>query len=178
MHIEFLSLTKAQNVPLLSGEDTTALRRLQKQREHWVNRERQPVALRVAKERHAAFAAFLDNPSTETEQKLLVTADAVLTATRYATLRRACAVLRGRISDRALILDGACYTNLLGADGVAKRLRSAGVPAWHHGRSDPPSRRLRSARDRHPPRERRKAPRLRRAPGRYGRGAALPRSNR
>ena len=101
MHIEFLSLTKALNVPLLSEDETTALHRLQKQWEHWANRERQHGASRVAEEQHAAFTGFLDNPSAETEQKLLVTADADLTATRYATLRRACAVLRGRISAEA-----------------------------------------------------------------------------
>ena len=101
MHIEFLTLTKALNVPLLSEDDTTALHRLQKQWEHWANRERQHGASRVAEEQHAAFTAFIDNPTAETEQRLLVTADANLTATRYATLRRACAALRGRISAQA-----------------------------------------------------------------------------
>lgn len=101
MHIEFLSLTKALNVPLLSEDDITALNRLQKQWDHWSNRERQHAASRVAEEQHAAFTAFIDNPTAETEQKLLVTADAELTATRYTTLRRACAALRGRISAEA-----------------------------------------------------------------------------
>ncbi len=101
MHLEFLSLSKALNVPLLSNDDIAAVHRLQKQWEHWANRERQHAASRVAEEQHAAFAAFIDNPTTETEQKLLVTADAELTATRYATLRRACAALRGRISAEA-----------------------------------------------------------------------------
>lgn len=41
------------------------------------------------------------NPTAETEQKLLVTADANLTSTRYAALRRAFAELRGRISAQA-----------------------------------------------------------------------------
>ncbi len=40
MHIEFLSLTKALNVPLLSQDDIAAVHRLQKQWEHWANRER------------------------------------------------------------------------------------------------------------------------------------------
>jgi hypothetical protein len=105
MHIEFLSLTKALNVPLLSEDDIAAVHRLQKKWEHWANRERQHAASRVAEEQHAAFESFLDNPTAETEQKLLVTADANLTATRYATLRRACAALRGRISaDAARII--------------------------------------------------------------------------
>jgi hypothetical protein len=101
MHIEFLSLTKALNIPLLSEGDIAAVHRLQKQWEHWANRERQHAAARVVEEQQAAFESFLDNPSAETEQKLLVTADADLTATRYATLRRACAALRGRISAEA-----------------------------------------------------------------------------
>ena len=101
MHTEFLSLTKALNVPLLSEEDTTALHRLQKQWEHWANRERRHAASRIAEEQQTAFIAFLDNPTPETEQKLLVTADPDLTATRYATLRRACVALRGRFSAEA-----------------------------------------------------------------------------
>lgn len=101
MHIEFLTLTKALSVPLLSEDDITAVHRLQKQWEHWANRERQHAAARVAEEQQAAFQAFIDNPSAETEQKLLVTADLDLTSTRYATLRRACTALRGRISAEA-----------------------------------------------------------------------------
>ena len=101
MHIEFLTLTKALNVPLLNEDDISAIHRLQKQWEHWTNRERQHAASRVAEEQQAAFTAFLDNPSAETEQKLLVTADANLTNVRYATLRRACTALRGRISAEA-----------------------------------------------------------------------------
>ena len=101
MHNEFLTLTKYLNVPLLSEGDIAAVHRLQKQWEHWTNRERQHAAARVAEEQQAAFNAFLDNPNAETEQRLLVTADANLTTTRYATLRRACAALRGRISAEA-----------------------------------------------------------------------------
>ena len=89
MHIEFLTLTKALNVPLLSEDDITALHRLQKQWEHWANRERQHATAHIAEEQQAAFESFIDNPSAETEQRLLVTADADLTGTRYATLRRA-----------------------------------------------------------------------------------------
>ena len=101
MHIEFLSLTKALNVPLLNEDDIAAVHRLQKQWEHWSNRERQHAAARVAEEQQAAFESFIDNPTAETEQKLLVTADAALTRTRYAALRRACTALRGRISAEA-----------------------------------------------------------------------------
>ena len=101
MQNEFLTLTKALNVPLLNEDDIEALNRLQKQWAHWSQRERQHAPLRIAEEQQAAFAAFLDNPTAETEQKLLVTADANLTSTRYAALRRACVALRGRISAQA-----------------------------------------------------------------------------
>ena len=101
MHNEFVSLTKALNVPLLSEDDIAALNRLQKQWTHWSQRERQHAATRVAEEQEAAFNAFLDSPTAEAEQKLLVTADANLTATRYATFRRACTALRGRIAAQA-----------------------------------------------------------------------------
>ena len=56
---------------------------------------------RLAEEQQAAFNAFLDNPSVETEQKVALTADTNLTATRYAALRRAYIALRGRISAEA-----------------------------------------------------------------------------
>ena len=51
MHIEFLSLTKALNVPLLSGDDCAALNRLQKQWEHWAQRE---APARSGANRHGA----------------------------------------------------------------------------------------------------------------------------
>ena len=101
MHDEFFALTKILNVPLLSEDDITALNRLQKQWEHWTNRERQHAPSRVATEQQAAFETFLGNPTAENEQRLVVLADADLTATRYAMLRRACAALRGRISAQA-----------------------------------------------------------------------------
>ena len=101
MHDEFFTLTKTLNIPLLSEDDIAALHRLQKQWTHWSQRERQHAPLRVAEEQQAAFNAFLDNPTAETEQRMLVVADANLTGTRYALLRRACVALRGRISAQA-----------------------------------------------------------------------------
>lgn len=101
MDNEFLSLTKALNVALLDEADIAALNGLQKQWAHWSQRERQHAALRVAEEQQAAFNAFIDNPSAETEQRMLVVADANLTGTRYALLRKACTALRGRISAQA-----------------------------------------------------------------------------
>ena len=101
MHNELITLTKALNVPLLSEDDIIALNRLRKQWEHWTNRERQHAPSRVATEQQAAFETFLDNPTAENEQRLVVLADANLTGTRYAMLRRACAALRGGISAQA-----------------------------------------------------------------------------
>jgi hypothetical protein len=101
MHDEFLALTKTLNVSLLSTDDIATLHHLQRQWEHWMNRERQHAPVRIAEEQRAAFDGFLDNPTSETEQRLLVTADVNLTATRYAILRRACAALRGRIIAQA-----------------------------------------------------------------------------
>ena len=98
MHIEFLSLTKALNVPLLSEDDITALHRLQKKWEHWANRERQHAVARIAQEQEVAFSMYLDNPTAENEQKLVFTADDALTGKRYALLRRA---LRVRVGAEA-----------------------------------------------------------------------------
>ena len=115
MHDEFLALTKALNVPLLSEDDITALNRLQKQWEHWTNRERQHAPSRVATEQQAAFETFLDNPTAENEQRLVVLADTNLTGTRYAMLRRACAALRGRISAQAAEIVRPVLNRALGA---------------------------------------------------------------
>lgn len=101
MHNEFLSLTKSLNVSLLGPDDIDTLNRLQKQWEQWAQRERKHAAARIADEQQAAFNAFLDNPSAEAEQRVALTADANLTGTRYAALRRAYTALRGRISAEA-----------------------------------------------------------------------------
>lgn len=138
MQNEFLTLTKALNVPLLAAADIDALNRLQKQWAHWSQRERQHAATRVAEEQQAAFTAFVENPTTETEQKLLVTADANLTGTRYATLRRACMVLRQRISAQA--------ANLLWP--VLERVLAA-LRAEHTRRRES-AEPVMSSRDRHP----------------------------
>ena len=91
MHEEFVSLLKKLNVPMLTEQDTAKLRLLQKEWKHWEARE----------EQHAAYAAFLGNPTAENEQGLMVLADASLTGTRYALLRRAIGELRGRLSAQA-----------------------------------------------------------------------------
>ena len=101
MHEEFVSLLKKLNVPMLTEQDTAKLRLLQKEWKHWEAREEQHMPLRIADEQRAAYAAFLGNPTAENEQGLMVLADASLTGTRYALLRRAIGELRGRLSAQA-----------------------------------------------------------------------------
>jgi hypothetical protein len=101
MSDELVPLLRSLEVPLLSEADMGTLHQLQKQWLHWENREQQHAPLRIEQDRRAAYAAFLDNPMQETEQRLMVLADTDLTATRYAVLRRAFAELRGRISAQA-----------------------------------------------------------------------------
>ena len=127
MHDEFLKLTKTLNVPLLNEDDITALDELQEQWEHWENRERQHAPSRIAEEQSAAFSTFLDNPIAEHEQRLLILADANLTGTRYAMLRRACAALRGRISAQAAEIVRPALDRALDAlnDEHARRRESA-----------------------------------------------------
>lgn len=101
MSDEFITLLKTLRIPLLAEPDIAKLKLLQKEWKHWENREQQHLPLRIAEEQRVAYAAFLDNPTTENEQRLMVLADQVLTGTRYGLLRRAFADLRGRISARA-----------------------------------------------------------------------------
>ena len=101
MNEEFHALLKQLNVPLLSDDEIAALTKLQKQWEHWEKRERHHAPLRIVEEQKAAYDAFLDNPTAESEQRLMVLADQTLTGTRYALLRRAFVALRVRVSARA-----------------------------------------------------------------------------
>ena len=98
---QFISLLKTLNVPLLSVDDIAKLHDLQKQWKRWDARERQHLPLRVAEDQKTAFDEFLDHPTTENEQRLMVVADTNLLATRYALLRRAFNALRGRVSAQA-----------------------------------------------------------------------------
>ncbi len=101
MSEEFIALLKKLRVPLLAEPDIAKLKLLQKEWKHWEAREQQHMPLRIAEEQRAAYAAFLDTPTAENEQRLMVLADPILTGTRYGLLRRAFAEMRGRISARA-----------------------------------------------------------------------------
>ncbi len=101
MSDEFLTLLKTLRIPLLAEPDVAKLKLLQKEWRHLETRELQHAPLCIAEEQRAAYAAFLDNPTAENEQRLMVVADPILTGTRYGLLRRAFAELRGRISARA-----------------------------------------------------------------------------
>lgn len=98
---QFIALLNKLRVPLLAEVDGAKLKLLQKEWKHWEGREQQHMPLRIADEQRAAYATFLDNPTSETEQRLMVLADTNRTGTRYALLRRAFAELRGRISAQA-----------------------------------------------------------------------------
>lgn len=98
---QFVALLKKLRIPLLTEPDIAKLKILQKEWLHWHNREQQHMPLRIAEEQRATYAAFLDNPTAENEQRLMVLADTTLTGTRYGLLRRAFAELRGRISAQA-----------------------------------------------------------------------------
>lgn len=101
MHEPFLTLAKALKVPLLSRDELAELNRLQSQWEHWSERERQHAPERIAEEHAAAFAAFVADPTTDNEARLLATADTAHIAARFATMRRACHALRQRITAQA-----------------------------------------------------------------------------
>lgn len=101
MSEEFITLTKALKIPLLDEFDTAAIRQLQTEWNHWRERELAIMPLRIEAEQKEAFAAFVESPTPENEFRLTLRADANLTGTRYALLRRACVALRGRISAQA-----------------------------------------------------------------------------
>lgn len=98
---QFVALLKKLRVPLLAEPEIAKVKLLQKEWKQWEAREQQHMPLRIAEEQRAAYAAFLDNPTAENEQRLMVLADQVLTGTRYGLLRRALAELRGSISAQA-----------------------------------------------------------------------------
>ena len=101
MNQETIALCKKLKVQMLTAAEIAALQQLQKEWKHWENREAQIMPLRIVEEQKAAYAAFLDKPTPENEQRLITLADTVLTGTRYALLRRAFADLRGRITKSA-----------------------------------------------------------------------------
>jgi hypothetical protein len=83
MNNEFTSLVKSLKVPLLTATEVATLTQLQKQWEHWKQRELEHMPLRIEPHQNAAYAAFLDNPTAECEQRLLVHADRNLTGTAF-----------------------------------------------------------------------------------------------
>lgn len=101
MSEEFTALVKALKIPLLSDAEIAALRELQREWDHWREREQQLMPLRIEEERKLAYAAFVENPSPENEHRLTILADVNLTGVRYALLRRAFADVRARITAQA-----------------------------------------------------------------------------
>ena len=101
---EFISISKSLRIPTLNPDELAALRQLQQEWEHWRERELGIMPVEIMKQQNAAYAAFLDDPTVENENRLLVLADPVLTDKRYKLLRRAFIELRGRISTRAAVI--------------------------------------------------------------------------
>ena len=101
MNDAFITLTNALKIPLLNADEVAAVRHLQTEWNHWRERERQIMPLRIAEEQKEAFTAFVESPTPEREYQLMQLADANLTGTRYGLLRKAFAALRGRISAQA-----------------------------------------------------------------------------
>ena len=104
MNDAFVTLTKALKIPLLDEGEVAAIRHLQAEWNHWREREQQIMPLRIAEEQKEAFTAFVESPTPEREYQLMLLADANLTGTRYATLRKAFTALRGRISAQAALI--------------------------------------------------------------------------
>ena len=132
MNQEFISLVKNLKLPLLTATEVATLTQLQKQWEHWKQRELEHLPLRIEPHQNAAYAAFLDNPTTENEQRLLVHADRNLTGIRYAFLRRACANLRARIGAQAAAIVKPIAERILAAlrEEHTRRLELAAPLKW------------------------------------------------
>ena len=101
---EFISILKSLRIPTLNPDELAALRQLQQEWEHWRERELGIMPVEIMKQQNAAYAAFLDDPTVENENRLLVLADPVLTDKRYKLLRRAFIELRGRITTQAAVI--------------------------------------------------------------------------
>jgi hypothetical protein len=132
MNDEFTSLVKSLKVPLLTAMDVATLTQLQKQWEHWKQRELEHLPLRIEPHQKAAYDAFLANPTAEAEQRMLVLADRNLTGIRYALLRRACADLRARIGAQAAAIVKPIAERILAAvqEEHDRRLERAAPLKW------------------------------------------------
>ena len=91
-------------IPTLTPDELAALRQLEKDWQHWRERELGIMPVEIMKQQNAAYAEFLDDPSEENENRLVVLADPLLTGKQYALLRRAFIELRGRITARAAVI--------------------------------------------------------------------------
>lgn len=138
MNDAFITLTNALKIPLLDEDEVAAVRHLQTEWNHWRERERQIMPLRIAEEQEEAFTAFVESPTPEREYQLMLLADATLTGTRYALLRKAFTALRGRISAQAAKIIRPPQERVLAALSAEQDRRRATVEP------------VMSSRDRHP----------------------------
>lgn len=132
MNQEFVSIVKTLKLPLLTADQVATLTQLQKQWEHWKQRELEHMPLQVEAHQNAAYAAFLSSPTAENEQRMLIHADRNLTGIRYAFLRRACADLRARIGAQAAAIVKPIAERILAAlrEEHARRLERAAPLKW------------------------------------------------
>jgi hypothetical protein len=95
------TVLKTLGDPLPGTEEIAALDAMEARWRHFEERERQVMPRCAEAEHQAAYAAFVENPNTANERRLMVLADADLTAKRHAVLRRAFAEIRGRLTAQA-----------------------------------------------------------------------------
>jgi hypothetical protein len=138
MNDAFTTLIQTLKIPLLAEHEVAAVRQLQTEWNHWYERERQIQPLRIAEEQKEAFTSFIESPTPDREYQLMLLADANLTGTRYALLRKACTALRGRISAQAAKLIQRTL------DRVLEALRT------EHDRRREAAEPVMSSKDRHP----------------------------
>lgn len=100
MHTSITTLLTTLKLPTLSQADITTLNLLQRQWEQHAERLHRLRPEQVLVDQRAAYKVFLDDPTPDNEQKLVVLADAQLTGRRHAMLHDAYAELQRRIQSK------------------------------------------------------------------------------
>lgn len=95
------ALLEPLKVPTLSEEDRSALNLLQHEWEQQTQRMNALIPERVLADQKAAYKTFLETPTPESEQRLLVLADTQLTNRRHEVILKAYAELQRRTQAKA-----------------------------------------------------------------------------
>lgn len=96
------ALLEPLKVPALSEENRSALNLLQHEWEQHSQRMNALIPERVLADHKTAYRSFLETPTSENEQRLLVLADTQLTDRRHAVLLKAYAELQRRAQAKAV----------------------------------------------------------------------------